>query len=226
LLYVGRVDHQVKLRGYRIELGEIEEVLMGHKAVSSGAVLLEERTRNDQRLVAYVVAANNAPIDAMVLRRYLGESLPEHMLPAAFVELGEMPLTGNGKIDRRALKAAIAPSSASSVRRTPARNATEEQIVALWCEILGVEAVGVDDNFFELGGHSLLVLPLRDRLEALFGRDVSPVDLFRYPTVAMLARHLGDGQSAAPLRKRKGGANSKRQKDSFRALQQSRGTRG
>jgi amino acid adenylation domain-containing protein len=226
LLYLGRVDHQVKLRGYRIELGEIEEVLRGHEAISSGAVLLEERTRNDQRLVAYVVAANNAPIDAMVLRRYLGESLPEHMLPAAFVELREMPLTDNGKIDRRALKTAVASSSASTVRRTPARNATEEQIVALWCEVLGVEAVGVDDNFFELGGHSLLVLPLRDRLEALFGRDISPVDLFRYPTVAMLARHLGDGQSAAPPRKRKGGANSKRQKDRFRALQQNRGARG
>jgi amino acid adenylation domain-containing protein len=221
LLYMGRTDHQIKLRGYRIELGEIEEVLMGHDAVRHCAVLVEERQRNDQRLVAYIVAAPKADLDATAVRTWLGETLPEHMLPAAFVEIKEMPLTGNGKIDRAAL-VALAPARASVVRRAPARNSAEEQIIELWCEVLGVEHVGADDNFFELGGHSLLVLPLRERLEQVFAREVSPVDLFRYPTVAALARHLGgdDGPSAAPLRQRKGGTRARRKSASFRPLKQ------
>jgi amino acid adenylation domain-containing protein len=226
LLYMGRADHQVKLRGYRIELGEIEEVLMGHEVVRHCAVLVEERQRNDQRLVAYIVAAPKADLDATAVRTWLGETLPEHMLPASFVEIEQIPLTNNGKVDRAAL-AALAPAQASVVRRAPARNSAEEQIIGLWCEVLGVEHVGADDNFFELGGHSLLVLPLHERLEQVFAREISPVDLFRYPTVAALARHLSgdDGSSVAPLRQRKGGTRARRKSASFRPLKQNRNAR-
>jgi acyl carrier protein len=121
-----------------------------------------------------------------------------------------MPLTGNGKIDRRALATRVALRR-NEVRRQPKRDSVEEQIAALWCELLDVETVGIDDNFFELGGHSLLVLPLRDRLQQLFDHEISPVDLFRYPTVATLAHHLGDNDQAASLRSRKGRSQASRQ---------------
>ena len=222
LLYLGRVDHQVKLRGYRIELGEIEQALLRCATVRESAVLLDARTRHDQRLVAYVVTEGD--LDAADLRTELGRHLPEHMVPTAYVAVERMPLTDNGKVDRRAL-AAITP--ASTKRRAPARDSTEEQIAALWCEVLEIDQVDADDNFFELGGHSLLVLPLRERLEKLFDRQVSPVDLFRYPTVAALARHLGgNGQAKEPARKRKGGARIRRQQEGFRALKKSRGGSG
>ena len=146
------------------------------------------------------------------------------MVPTAYVAVERMPLTDNGKVDRRAL-AAITP--ASTKRRAPARDSAEGQIAALWCEVLEIDQVDADDNFFELGGHSLLVLPLRERLEKLFDRQVSPVDLFRYPTVAALARHLGgNGQAKEPARKRKGGARTRRQQEGFRALKKSRGGSG
>ena len=160
----------------------------------------------------------------MALRSYLSQELPDHMVPAAFALLASMPLTENGKVDRMALPA---PARSGSADRAPARTEAEKQIAALWCDLLEVTEVGADDNFFDLGGHSLLVLPLRDRLQELFGRQASPVDIFRYPTVAALARYFGDDEQASTQRrKRKGGAGAQRQKEAYRSLRERRSIRG
>jgi amino acid adenylation domain-containing protein len=189
LVFLGRVDHQVKLRGYRIELGEIEARLVEHLDVHQAIVVAREDTPGDKRLVAYVVAADAAEVDAGELRLHLKQSLPDHMVPSAFVALDVLPLTPNGKIDRRALPA---PEGDAVIRgeyvapRTP----VEEVLVSIWAELLKLDRVGVHDNFFELGGHSLLAM----RMIAL-ARDALSVELplralFEGPTVHDLAEHI------------------------------------
>lgn len=118
------------------------------------------------------------------------------MIPAHFVWLDKLPLTSNGKVDRKALPAPTVTKGASPL--VSPRNDAERRIAALWCELLQRDAVGVDDNFFDIGGHSLMVLPLRERLLAAFSRPLSPVDLFRYPTVATLAQFLTAASEATP----------------------------
>ncbi|WP_273941667.1 non-ribosomal peptide synthetase [Kutzneria chonburiensis] len=180
LEYFGRADHQVKIRGFRIELGEIEAALLTSPQVSATAVIPREDTPGHHRLVAYVVG------EAADLREHLAKSLPDHMIPAAFVEVDEIPLTRNGKLDRRALPA---PEVVSRGYVAPV---TEEQrtIAAIWADTLGVERVGLEDNYFELGGDSILSIRITSRLRAEFGVEVSPRVLFTAPTVAALADAL------------------------------------
>jgi amino acid adenylation domain-containing protein len=189
LEHLGRVDHQVKVRGYRIELGEVEARLVEHAAVGQAVVVAREYEAGDKRLVAYVVAADAAVIDAGELRAHLKQSLPEYMVPSAYVVLEALPLTPNGKVDRKALPA---PESDAVVRgeyvapRTP----TEEVLAAIWCEVLRLDRVGVDDNFFELGGHSLLAMRviLRVRDEFQIGMPIRVV--FEAPRIARLAEWI------------------------------------
>ncbi len=176
------------MRGYRIELGEIEVALARHSGVREAVVLVREDEPGDRRLVAYVVpAAEPAPAPAD-LRDALRQTLPEYMIPSAFVPLPALPVTPNGKVDRKALPAP-APIS-SNLRPEEGRSALEDAIAGVWCEVLGVPRVGSEENFFDLGGHSLLLTQVQVLLRDRLGRDVSLMNLLTHTTVRALARHL------------------------------------
>jgi amino acid adenylation domain-containing protein len=202
LEFLGRLDQQVKIRGQRIEPGEVEAVLARHPGVRQAAVVPREDGPGTRRLVAYVVPGGGEPTAAGDLRAFLLERLPGFMVPAAFVLLDALPLTANGKVDRRALpspeQVGPEPREGSGAPAT----ALERTVAAVWREALGVEAVGVHDNFFDLGGHSLLLAEVQARLHQALGRDVRIVDLFEHATVSSLARHLaGQAGPAGPGRR-------------------------
>ena len=184
LEYLGRLDHQVKLRGLRIELGEIEATLEAHASIARAVVIAR-----DDRLVAYVVARDGEP-SPDALREHLRQTLPEYMLPAAFVRLDALPLTSSGKVDRKALPS---PTFAEEERAHVApRNATEETLASIWSAVLGVERIGVEDNFFELGGHSLLATQVVARIRKAFDTSISLRALFESPTIARLAARIAE----------------------------------
>ncbi|WP_144209927.1 non-ribosomal peptide synthetase, partial [Mycobacterium tilburgii] len=151
LLYMGRVDEQVKIRGYRIELGEVQAALAALDGVKQAAVIVREDRPGDKRLVGYVTGT--VDVDPTQLRSALAERLPAYMVPAAIVVLNTLPLTVNGKLDKRALPA---PEYQNAVRYTPPSDAVEEVLADIYAQVLGVERVGVDDSFFDLGGDSIL----------------------------------------------------------------------
>ncbi len=184
LEFLGRMDQQVKIRGFRVEPGEIEAALVRHAGVREAAVVAREGV-SGQRLVAYVVPAG-APPGPDELRAFLQEKLPAYMVPQAFVRLDSLPLTANGKVDRRRLPAPDDSGLPSPEPRSP----VERALAAVWAEVLGVERVGVHDNFFDLGGHSLLATRLVSRLCAEFGAELPLQALFDAPTVAELALAL------------------------------------
>jgi acyl carrier protein len=193
LEFLGRGDHQVKIRGYRIELGEIETALVEHPEVAAAVVVVREDRPGQKRLVGYTAARpGGLPAGAEELRTFLRRRLPEYMLPATFVSLAELPLTPNGKLDRTALPAPQGRPDLEAEYVGPA-DEMERSVAAIWEEVLGIERVGLHDNFFDLGGHSLLLIQIHDRLRERFGAgagNLPIVDLFKYPTVSALARHL------------------------------------
>ncbi|HEX8431163.1 MAG TPA: amino acid adenylation domain-containing protein, partial [Longimicrobium sp.] len=180
--YLGRNDFQVKIRGYRVELGEIEARLAEHAEVRESAVLARQDAPGDTRLVAYVVG--DAQADE--LRTHLAEHLPEYMLPAAYVRLDALPLTQNGKLDRKALPAPEGDAFATRGYEPPA-GAVEEALAEIWSAVLGVERVGRWDHFFELGGHSLLAVRVISRIRQVLGAEVAPIELFRRQVLADFA---------------------------------------
>ncbi|MDO8226528.1 amino acid adenylation domain-containing protein [Bacillus cabrialesii] len=194
--YIGRADHQIKIRGFRIELGEIDAVLAKHPDIEQAAVVVREDQPGDKRLVAYIVTAS---VDIAELRRYVGAGLPDYMVPAAFVEMDKLPLTPNGKLDRKALPA---PDFSTSVSERGPRTPQEEILCDLFAEVLGLARVGIDDSFFELGGHSLLAARLMSRIREVMGAELGIAKLFDEPTVAGLAAHLDQAQSARPALQR------------------------
>jgi amino acid adenylation domain-containing protein len=187
LEYIARSDFQVKIRGFRIELGEIEHVLAGHPGVAQAAVVVREDQEGDKRIVGYVVPAPDAaPADAGAeLSAYLRGRLPDYMVPSAVILLAEIPLTPNGKLDRRALPS---PSQhTNTVAGREPRNAHEEKLCALFGTLLGVERVGIDDNFFTLGGHSLMATRLSAAIRKQLDVEMPVTTIIKYPTVAELA---------------------------------------
>jgi len=186
LEFLGRLDQQVKIRGYRIELGEIEAALARHPGVRDAAVLAREDEPGDQRLVAYVVPAADPAPSPTELRGALHRSLPEYMVPAAFVILRELPATPNGKLDRRALPAPDRAQTEAEDYAAPA-NPVEELLAELFSEVLGLDRVGVRSSFFDLGGHSLLATQVMSRVREAFGVQLPLSRLFEEPTVAGLA---------------------------------------
>jgi amino acid adenylation domain-containing protein len=187
--FLGRVDFQVKIRGFRVEPGEVEAVLRAWPGVREAAVVVREDT-GDRRLVAYV--AGEVAVDE--LREHLRGQLPEHMLPGAIVRLDALPLTANGKLDRKALPA---PEYAADADRYVApRTPMEEVLAEIWAEVLGIERVGVEESFFELGGHSLLATRVLSRIRTVFSVDLPLRALFEGPTVAELARAVDSALEA------------------------------
>jgi amino acid adenylation domain-containing protein len=193
LEYVGRVDFQVKVRGFRIELGEIEAVLRGHPHVKEAVVLLREDAPGQQRLVAYVTAQPGAEPTATELRARAAERVPEYMVPGDFVVLDQLPVTANGKVDRRALPA---PERTEEGAYVAPRTVVEELLVGIWAEVLGAQRVGANENFFELGGHSLLVTRVVSRIRQIFGVEVQVRAVFEAPTVATMAERVEALRSA------------------------------
>ncbi|MBI5722126.1 MAG: amino acid adenylation domain-containing protein [Burkholderiales bacterium] len=192
LEFIGRRDHQVKVRGFRIELEEIETVLATHPGVRQNAVAVREDRPGDQRLVAYVVMAPGAALDADAARATLRARLPEYMVPNLFVALEALPLTPNAKVDRKALPApaSVAATSATPEADAAVMNAAEKRVAAAWADLLGVARVGLHDNFFDLGGHSLLLVKLQVRLQRDFASDLALVELFQHTTVHAQAQRL------------------------------------
>ncbi|MEN3329184.1 MAG: hypothetical protein V7638_3991 [Acidobacteriota bacterium] len=193
LEFVGRLDEQVKLRGYRIELGEIEVVLRRHQQVRETVVVMREES-GEKRLVAYVVS-EAGPNE---LRDFLRQHLPEYMIPTAWVQLEALPLTANGKVNRRALPDPDSQRPELSSAYIAPRTSVEREIAEVWQEVLGLEAVGIDDNFFDLGGHSLHAIRVHGKLCAKFGNELSLVQLFQFPTISALAGLLTQKTAAEP----------------------------
>ena len=186
--YLGRIDHQVKIRGFRVELGEIEAALSTCPGVQAAVALVWGEDIRNRRLVAYVVASAAEPPEARTLKGHLAERLPEYMVPSAFVFLEALPVSPNGKVDRKALPVPERPATGGGQRtlRTP----VEELLAGIWSELLGVGQAGVDDDFFELGGHSLLAMRLMSRIREAFGIDLPVRVVFELPMVASLAARI------------------------------------
>jgi amino acid adenylation domain-containing protein/FkbH-like protein len=183
---LGRIDHQVKIRGFRVELGEIEAALAKHSDVREAVMVAREDGPGDKRLVAYVVGHTGSAVDASELRAHLKRSLPDYMVPSAFVVLDALPMTPNRKLDRRALPAPEADVVVRGEYVAP-RNPTEEVLASIWAELLKLDRVGVHDNFFELGGHSLLAMRVIARSNMAFNSELSLRGLFEAQTISNFA---------------------------------------
>ncbi|WDO05327.1 amino acid adenylation domain-containing protein [Streptomyces murinus] len=189
--YLGRADQQLKLRGFRIEPGEVENVLCGHPSVAQAAVVIGEIRPGNKGLIAYVTPLDGARIDIAGLRAHASASLPDHMIPAAYVSLDALPRTTNGKLDRRALPQPD-PDDQPRTGRGP-RTPAEEVLCTLFAEVLGLPSAAVDDDFFHRGGHSLLATRLISRIRTIWSTHTTISDLFRHPTPALLAEHIAAG---------------------------------
>jgi amino acid adenylation domain-containing protein len=200
--FLERRDHQVKVRGFRVELGEIEAALMEQETVREAAVTARAESREEKRLVAYVVSEGGVEVNVEVLRQALRAKLPDYMVPGAIVVLKELPLTPSGKINRRALPA---PESVFAAEYEAPRTLTEELLCGIWASVLRVSRVGINENFFELGGHSLMATQLVSRVREAFAVELPLRELFARPTVASLAEQVevalrgGLGVIAPPL---------------------------
>jgi acyl carrier protein len=178
------MDGQVKIRGFRVEPGEVEAVLRQHRRVAESVVVAREDAPGEKRVVAYVVGG----VDAEELRGHLRGSLPEYMVPAAFVVLESIPLTPNGKPDRKALPA---PEHAADMDRYVApRSPVEEVLAGIWAEVLRRDRVGVHDSFFDLGGHSLLIMRLLAKIQTTFDLEISIRTVFSIPTLEAMAGEI------------------------------------
>ena len=193
LEYLGRIDFQVKVRGYRIELGEIESALQQYQPVEQAVVVAHGDHFREKRLVAYVVKkARHKDLRLSDLRSHLEERLPAYMVPAVFIELARLPLTPHGKVDRKALPNPGTQDRVSEAVFVAPQNELEKTVAAIWQQLLHLNKVSVFDNFFDLGGHSLLIVQVHGALRQI-NQQVLITDLFKFPTIASLAKHLSQG---------------------------------
>ena len=184
---LGRIDNQVKIRGFRIELGEIESVLVQHPSIQQAVVLAREDAPGDRRLVAYAVATVGANPSADDLRRFLQQKLPDYMAPSAFMFLDSLPLTTNGKLDRKALPTPDPIRPELEKTFTAPTTPVEGILANIWAAVLKLDKVGIHDNFFHLGGHSLLATQIVSRVHSAFGIELPLRRIFESPTVAGIA---------------------------------------
>ena len=191
--FVGRRDTQVKIRGFRIEPGEIETVLAKHPGVQQAAVVVREDSPGNKRLVSYVVRQTADAATEAELRGHVRQCLPEYMVPSQFVFLEAMPLTPNGKINRRALAALKSEAAAASAEKAATNDPLHTRLIEIWEEVLGRKPIGVRDNFFDLGGHSLLAARLMHRIRQVHGKTIPLAVLVQAPTIEKLAVVLRDG---------------------------------
>jgi len=185
--FLGRVDHQVKIRGYRIELGEIEATLREHSNIRDAVVVAREDQPGNKRLVGYFVPRAGQRTTPMELRQYLGEKLPEYMVPAFFVPLQSLPLTPSGKVDRNNLPAPVSDPETDSILSEPG-TPTEKVLAEIWCDVLGVKRIGIEDDFFAFGGHSLLAAKLIVQIERRLHVTLPIINIFQSPTIKQLAQ--------------------------------------
>lgn len=198
LEYLGRSDNQIKLRGMRIELGEVESVLASHPQVRQAVVTVRGEAEQ-QKLSAFLVAKNiSERFDAGDLRRHIRTKLPEHMLPAEYWQLDNIPLLPSGKVNRAGLPDCGAIALVEDQTTIGPRNESERQLVAIWNDVLKVSAIGVDQNFFDLGGHSLLVLQMVARIRRGLGVELPARSVFEAPTIAALAQEVEKARTLGP----------------------------
>jgi len=182
--YLGRIDNQVKIRGHRVELGEIENRLLKHEGIRETAVITREEQNGSRYLCAYIVAMRQFTVAE--LREHLSKELPEYMIPLYFIQLPQMPLTANGKIDRKVLPEPDGNVNTGTEYEAPG-NETEEKLVKIWEEVLGIKNIGINDNFFDLGGHSLKATILVSKIHKKFNTRMDLLNFFRYPTIKGLS---------------------------------------
>ncbi len=185
--FLGRIDNQVKIRGYRIELGEIENELLKHNKIKEAIVIAKEDNIKNKYLCAYI--AGEAELNSKELREHLSNNLPEYMIPAYFIQLEQLPLTANGKVDRKALPDPDGNITTGAEYVAP-RNEIEEKLVSIWKEVLGLEKVGINDNFFELGGHSLKAINISAKINKELNVSVPLGEMFKTPTIKGLATYV------------------------------------
>ncbi len=190
--YLGRIDYQVKLRGFRIELGEIETALLQHPGVKEAVIIIREDTPNENSLVGYIVAETGEDSLQVIsqLRRFLKQQLPEFMVPTIIMALEAMPLTPNGKVDRKALPEPDASRPELEANYVAPRTSIEQEIADIWTQVLNLKRVGIYDNFFELGGYSLLAIQVVSRVRQALQVEILMSNLFELPTVADLAERV------------------------------------
>ncbi len=199
LVFLGRIDQQIKLRGYRIEPGEIEARIRSIEGVRQAAVFTMN-VAEQENLVAAVESSGMTLMESKI-RTQLHESLPSYMVPTHIVLLDQIPLNQHGKMDMNSLLDRVkhVKQEQTSAAQTQSFNSNEAKIAAIWSELLGHQQFSSSSNFFEVGGHSMLVLPLKERLSELFSRTVTPVDIFRYPSIALLGKWLSDSPPAKSM---------------------------
>ena len=191
--YLGRLDNQIKIRGFRVELGEIESVLRKHPAVLDTVVVAREDSPGEKRIVAYYVQRDGGTCQPRELRDLLVESLPDYMIPAAYMKLPALPLSANGKVERRALPKPDESSRAASAVKMAPRTSLEATVAKIWEDLLGMSNLSVLDNFFEIGGNSLLLVQVHGQLQEVTQREFPLVELFNHPTVLSMAEFLSSG---------------------------------
>ena len=221
LEYVGRLDDQVKLRGFRIELGEVEAALARYPGVrQSAAQVFGSSDSDDRRMVGFMAA--DAAFNITAVRQFMLEQLPAYMVPSVFVLLDQLPMTANGKLDRKALPEPDAIRPELPGKFVAAQSDVESRIAVIWQQVLRLESVGVTDNFFDLGGHSILLARTQARLQESFGQTILLLDLFRHTTVRSQAALLQGAAVAVAVPLEKAQQRASRQQQRLRKMQKAR----